>query len=168
GRGKAVDVTFWKTSIVVFRGDDGRLRALENRCAHRQLKLSMGQVGGCQLACAYHGWTYDETGRVTHFPHDLFGRPPLKVRIRTYPVRERYGLIWVFPGDPAMAERRSIPDIPELEGDDRWGHVMLDFTWPAHHSMILDNFCDQTHAYLHRHYRFLADHPIFADPKLVD
>src|SRR4051794_40724642 len=131
--GGMIETSFWGAPIVIFRGDDGRLRALENRCAHRQLKLSMGHVAGCQIACGYHGWTYDEGGQVSHFPHDLFGRRPPKVRIGSYPVRERYGLIWIFPGDPAMAERRSIPDIPELEGKNRWGCVPLHFTWRAHH-----------------------------------
>ena len=38
--GQAVEVRFWNISIVLYRGTDGRLCALENRCAHRQLKLS--------------------------------------------------------------------------------------------------------------------------------
>jgi phenylpropionate dioxygenase-like ring-hydroxylating dioxygenase large terminal subunit len=65
----------------------------------------------------------------------------------------RYGLIWLFPGDPALAETRRLPEIPELEGPDPWPCVPLDFTWHAHHSMIVDNVSDFTHAWLHRKYR---------------
>ena len=65
----------------------------------------------------------------------------------------RYGLIWLFPGDPEQAERRGIPDIPELEGPGRWACVPLRFTWSAHHSMVIDNVSDFTHAHLHRQYR---------------
>ena len=151
--GSVVETTFWKTSIALFRGSDGTLGAIENRCAHRQLKLSLGEVDGTRLACSYHGWCYDRTGRVVSIPHDLCGRPMPTLRVKSYPVRVRYGLIWIFPGDPALAEERRTPDIPELEGGSRWACVPLDFTWRAHHSMIIDNVSDFTHAYLHRKYR---------------
>jgi phenylpropionate dioxygenase-like ring-hydroxylating dioxygenase large terminal subunit len=78
------------------------------------------------------------------------------VRIASYPVRTRYGLVWIFPGDPSLAETRRIPDIPELEGADRWACVPLDFVWRAHHSMIIDNVSDFSHAWLHRKYRPFA------------
>lgn len=151
--GQVTEVTFWNRSFALFRGADGRLAALENRCAHRQLKLSLGEVQGCNLVCRYHGWTYDPGGRVVEIPHDLFGRPMPSFKVGSLPVQVRYGLIWLFPGDPALAEQRRIPDIPELEGKDRWACVPLDFTWRAHHSMIIDNVSDFTHASLHRRYR---------------
>jgi 4beta-methylsterol monooxygenase len=73
------------------------------------------------------------------------------------PVRGRYGFIWIFPGDPAQAARVSLPEVPELEGPDPWAYQPIDFTWRAHHSMVLDNLCDLTHAHLHR--RFASFHP---------
>jgi len=149
-RGKAVDVTFWHESIAVFRGLDGTLRALENRCAHRQLKLSLGVVGDCTLTCVYHGWTYDGDGRCVKIDHDLFGHKFPRVGVRSYPVQVKHGLIWIFPGDPALADTRRIPEIPELEGKRPWGSIAIDVRWRAHHSMIIDNICDFTHAYLHR------------------
>src|SRR5262245_62625214 len=54
-REQVVEVRFWGRSIALYRGVDGRLRAMENRCAHRQLALSLGAVTGCGLTCAYHG-----------------------------------------------------------------------------------------------------------------
>jgi phenylpropionate dioxygenase-like ring-hydroxylating dioxygenase large terminal subunit len=152
-----VEVKFWGRSIAVFRGADGALRALENRCAHRHVKLSIGQVTGCTLTCAYHGWTYDADGRLVEVPHELFGRQFGKVKIRSYPIRSRYGLIWVFPGNPELAERTAMPEIPELEGAARWACCPIDFTWRAHHSIIVDNVSDFTHAYLHRRYRPFVD-----------
>jgi len=155
--GQVVEVVFWNTSIALYRGMDGQLRALENRCAHRQLKLSLGAVEGCNLVCAYHGWAYDQQGQVIRIPHDLFGKPMPSFKVGSYPVKVRYGLIWVFPGDPTLADQRRIPDIPELEGPDRWACVPIDFTWRAHHSMIIDNVSDFTHAHLHRKYRPFVD-----------
>ncbi|MFH8291965.1 Rieske 2Fe-2S domain-containing protein [Streptomyces sp. NPDC018059] len=144
---------FWGHPIVVYRGMDGTLHALEDRCAHRQLALSGGEVNGCHLTCTYHGWTYDGDGKVVHYAHDLFGRAQPEVRITSYPVTSRHGLIWIFPGDPALAATRAVPDIPELTGPDAWARVDLSFVWGAHHSMVTDNVSDFTHAYLHRKYR---------------
>ena len=92
------------------------MRAIEDRCAHRQVRLSLGEVHGCDLTCPYHGWTYGGDGRLVAIPHETFGRNVSKVRVASYPVRVRYGLIWIFPGDPALAEETPMPEIPELEG----------------------------------------------------
>lgn len=149
-KGKAIEVKFWNRSIALYRGEDGVARALENRCAHRQLKLSHGQVTGCTLTCTYHGWQYDGAGKCVHIPHDLFGNKKPEIQVGSYPVKERHGILWIFPGDPALAGSRSIPGIPELEGADPWGQIPVDFVWKAHHSMIMDNVSDFSHAYLHR------------------
>ena len=148
---------FWGRSIALFRGDDGLVRAIENRCLHRKLKLSLGEVQGCNLVCAYHGWTYDGSGKLAKIPHDLFGRTHPQARLKSYPVKVRYGLIWIFPGDPRLADITPLPEISELDGPDAWVCVPLDFTWQAHHSMIIENVCDFTHAHLHRHYRPIND-----------
>src|SRR4051812_48745774 len=140
--GQVVEVTFWKRSIALFRDREGAVHAIENRCVHRQLKLSKGEVQGCRLVCLYHGWTYDGDGKVVDIPHDLFGRDLPKFRVPSYPVQIRYGLIWIFPGDRALADVRRIPDIPELEGPDRWACEPIALSWRAHHSMIIDNVSD--------------------------
>ncbi len=159
--GRVVETRFWGRSIALFRGADGVVRALENRCAHRHLKLTLGEVTGCNLTCPYHGWTYSGAGELVAIPHELFGRKMPKLRIGSFPVRLRYGLIWLFPGDPALAAATPMPELPELEGPDAWACVPLDFTWCAHHSTIIENVSDFTHAHLHRKYR------PFSDAKLV-
>jgi phenylpropionate dioxygenase-like ring-hydroxylating dioxygenase large terminal subunit len=57
----------------------------------------------------------------------------------------RYGLIWVFFGDPALANQRPMPAIPELDGDRPWVCVPLDSTWRAHSTMLVNNVMDSTH-----------------------
>lgn len=150
--GEVHEVVFWKRSFALFRDERGELHAIENRCAHRHLKLSEGEVKGCQLICPYHGWTYDGDGRLARVPHNDFGKT-LNLKLRHFPVKVRYGLVFLFPGDPELAETRRIPDIPELEGPDRWVCVPLEYTWHGHHSMIIDNVSDLTHGYLHRKWR---------------
>jgi phenylpropionate dioxygenase-like ring-hydroxylating dioxygenase large terminal subunit len=149
--GKAKEVVFWRRSIALFRAEDGRFHAIENRCAHRQLKLSAGTVEGCNLVCAYHGWAHDGQGRVVNIPHETFGAKNVRFKVQDIPVRVRYGLVFIFPGDPELAERVPLPEIPQLEGPNRWvAAPPLDYTWKAHHSMILDNVSDYQHGYLHR------------------
>ena len=155
--GKVLEVRFWKSSIALYRGRDGRPRSLENRCAHRWVKLSLGNVEGNNLVCGYHGWAYDGGGKVVEMAHDLFGKKMPSCRISSYPVAVRYGLIWIFPGDPALAEERSIPDIPELESDRPWPCARIDFVCRAHHSLVAENINDFTHAYLHRKYKPFID-----------
>jgi 4beta-methylsterol monooxygenase len=160
---QVIEVTWWKNSIAVYRDASGTLSALENRCAHRQLPLSCGRVEGSRLVCQYHGWKYEGSGRCVEISHELGkGRERLpKIAVRSYPVKERYGLIWIFPGDPALAESVPLPEIPELSGPDPWPIIPIDVTIGSHFSMIVENVCDFNHAYLHRY-----KEP-FVDPKLV-
>ncbi len=151
--GTVIEVIFWKRSIALFRGTDGTFHAVENRCAHRQIKLSLGDVQGCRLVCAYHGWQYGGDGKRVADHQNRLKANFEELSVRAYPVQVRYNLIWLFPGDPEQASLRQIPDIPELEGSMRWACVPLNFTWSAHHSMVIDNVSDFTHAHLHRQYR---------------
>ncbi len=160
-KGDLTEVTFWGKDFVVFRGHDGKLRAIENRCAHRQLKLTTGEVRGCQVVCPYHGWSFDGDGKLVDIPHELFGKKMPKLRLPDFEVRERYGLIWLFPGEREKAASVAMPEIPELEGADAWACVPVDFVLKAHHSMIIDNVSDFSHAYLHKKYE------PFKDPSLT-
>ena len=152
GPGQIIEVTFWGKDFAIFRGQDGQLRAIENRCAHRQLKLTTGEVRGCQVVCPYHGWSFDGDGRLVDIPHELFDKNMPNIRLPDFEVRERYGLIWLFPGERDRAASVAMPEIPEIEGPNAWACVPVDFTWNAHHSMIIDNVSDFTHEYLHRKY----------------
>jgi len=114
-----------------------------------------------RIRCQYHGWAYDRSGRLVDVPHETFGKDTPQCRLRAYPVRERYGLLWIFFGDAERAHEVPMPEIPELEGEHRWACLRIGYEMKAHHSMIIDNVCDFTHAYLHRKYK------PFTDPKLT-
>jgi phenylpropionate dioxygenase-like ring-hydroxylating dioxygenase large terminal subunit len=152
--GQVIEVKSAFGSLALFRGHDGRLGAVENRCAHRQVKLSAGKVEDCRLTCPYHGWSYETDGRLSAIQHELFGKKHPSVRLRSYPIQVRYGLIWIFFGDPRLAEKRPLPSIPEIEGSDPWVSVPLDFLVRAHPTAIVNNVMDSTHvAALHRTFR---------------
>lgn len=161
---KTKEVVFWKTSIAIFRGADGKVRALENRCAHRHLRLSESMVEGNQLVCMYHGWRYDGAGKCVDICSDVSGKIKTTpdIKIRSYPVKEKYGFIWIFPGDPELSEKQSLPTIPQFERPNPWTFVPIVSTIKAHFSMVIENGCDFNHEYLHR------DYNLFTDSKLIN
>lgn len=157
-RKQIVEVKFWGgVSVALYRDESGRLHAIDNHCAHRHLPLTQGEVVGSRIVCEYHGWQYNGAGELVEVPHTLFGKKMPQCKLRTFPLRVRYGLVWIFFGDPENAEKVAMPEIPELEGDHKWECVPVEFTIRGHHSMIIDNVSDFTHEYLHRKYAPFSD-----------
>lgn len=95
-RGRAFSLPWLGRRLALYRGRDGRVRALDARCAHLGADLGQGQVIGDHLRCAFHHWTYDGTGRCVSVPsrHEI---PPF-ARTFSYPVEERHGAVFVFNG----------------------------------------------------------------------
>jgi phenylpropionate dioxygenase-like ring-hydroxylating dioxygenase large terminal subunit len=139
--------TICSEPVVFFRTEGGTLVALEDRCCHRRLPLSMGKVLGDTIQCAYHGFTFDASGRCVKVPgQDLI---PPSARVRSFPVAERYGLAWVFLGDCSQANPDSIPDYHWIT-DPHWGAKGAYFHVKAGYQLILENLLDLTHlAFVH-------------------
>jgi phenylpropionate dioxygenase-like ring-hydroxylating dioxygenase large terminal subunit len=146
---KTFAATFAGERIALYRGQSGTVHALEDRCAHRQVPLSMGVVEGDVLRCCYHAWAYRGNGRLSQIPYLPMGagRPPRGVR--AYPVREAYGLVFVFPGDQAKAAATALPELPEF---DSAKHKTMTFsrTVNCHYSFMHENLLDMNHQFLHR------------------
>jgi hypothetical protein len=121
-------------------------------------------VNGNNIICQYHGWTYDGCGKCVAISHELGKGKTNKIpdiKIKKYPVREKYGMIWIFPGDPELADKVAFPQIPQLDLPKPWKFIPIDITINSHFSMILENVCDFNHAFLHRDLR------PFTDPHLL-
>jgi len=105
--------------VVFYRTVDGTPVALEDRCPHRRLPLSMGKlISDDVLQCHYHGLRFDRTGACVRVPgQDLI---PATARIKAYPVVERYNWLWIWMGDPALADPATIPDYHWFD-DPNWG-----------------------------------------------
>ena len=145
-RGKTLAVSFAGEPIVLVRPEAGELYALEDRCAHRQVPLSEGTVCGERLRCCYHGWFFDAAGTVKiPYPHDPRLAPK---RIRTFPCREAYGLIFVYPGDPARLEQAAFPQL-DRHADPRYKTRYLDRRVGCHYSFLHENLMDMNHQFLH-------------------
>ena len=109
-KNKTFAATFAGERIALYRGDSGAVYALEDRCAHRQVPLSMGVVEGDTLRCCYHAWAYRGNGRISQIPYLPKGAGRPLRGVRAYPVREAYGLVFVFPGDPGRRPRQHCPN----------------------------------------------------------
>jgi phenylpropionate dioxygenase-like ring-hydroxylating dioxygenase large terminal subunit len=135
--------------IALYRGASGAVYALDDRCAHRQVPLSMGVVEGEALRCCYHAWAYRGDGRLSQIPYLPKGaaRPPRGVR--AYPVREAYGLVFVFPGDPNQAAASQLPGLPEFASA-RYKTMTFSRTVACHYSFLHENLLDMNHQFLHR------------------
>src|SRR5499427_2072715 len=133
--------------IVFFRKEDGAPVALENRCAHRHLPLSMGKLVGDHLQCHYHGLRYDSTGQCVKVPGQ--NAIPPSARVKTYPVVERHHWLWIWMGDPALADPDKITDFHWLD-DPHWGAKGCYLHVKANWQLIVDNLLDLTHlAFVH-------------------
>lgn len=142
-------VTMLGEEIVLYRKQDGTLAALEDACPHRKLPLSMGRLKGDEVECGYHGLTFDGTGTCTRVPGAE--RIPHVARVQSYPVHERYGLVWVWMGDPALADPATIFEVDHW-GDPAWGinrgdSMMLE----CNYLYMTDNLLDPSHvAWVHQ------------------
>ena len=136
--------TIMNISVVIYRGADGKVIALHDRCPHRFLPLSKGKREGDQLVCAYHGLKFDGDGKCTHNPHGT-GQIPTAAKVASYPIQEKYGFVWIWMGDKEKAEPSLLPDYSELES----GHEnSLGVTYmhvKANYQLILDNVMDLSH-----------------------
>ena len=97
---------------------DGELACFDDVCRHLGASLSLASVvpgpggEGQVLRCAYHGWSYDRSGRCVDIPARRDAPIPRDARVRAYPVAERYGLLWVCLEGESTA---GIPEFPEFD-----------------------------------------------------
>ena len=133
--------------VVLYRRRDGLAVALEDRCCHRGLPLSMGRIEGDRVRCGYHGLLFEADGRCVEVPGQ--SAVPPGAAIETYPVVERYGWVWIWMGDRDRADAALVPDVawhadPEWRTTDEYWHV------EANYELLNDIQLDATHAtYVH-------------------
>ncbi|HEX4926304.1 MAG TPA: Rieske (2Fe-2S) protein, partial [Bdellovibrionales bacterium] len=98
-RGKALTLRLCDQQIVLFRGYDGVVRALDAFCPHMGLNLALGRVEGNELRCKFHGWKFNGRGACTEVPCDE--AVPRKAKLESYAAEEQYGFVWVYPANEA-------------------------------------------------------------------
>ncbi|HBB35828.1 MAG TPA: (2Fe-2S)-binding protein [Cyanobacteria bacterium UBA8803] len=147
--GQILPVIIWQQAIAIYRDSNNQLHALEDVCPHKGVALHKGIVQGDRLACRYHGWEFDGTGQCVGIPY----LPPQQklpcAQVRSYPVQEKYNLIWIFPGNKELAAIAQPLEISEFANPD-WFVVPITGHMQAHFSICNENSMDVFHGFLHQ------------------
>lgn len=146
---KLIGRTILGEPVVLFRREDGTPVAMEDRCSHRFFPLSKSYLVGDRIQCGYHGMEFDCSGKCVHVPGQK--NVPRGADIRTYPLAEKWRFVWIWMGDPALADESLIPEIWRNEHPE-WAVVCGD---PIHmrgdYRLVADNLLDPSHvSYVHR------------------
>jgi vanillate O-demethylase monooxygenase subunit len=132
--------------MVFFRGPDGRAVGIEDLCPHRGAPLSLGFVRGGRIVCGYHGLELGSDGRPLAMPQQRVRGFPC---VRRFPTFERYGFIWVWPGDPAQVDVAHVPHLAWAE-DPGWTYGGSVYNVRCDYRLMIDNLMDLTHEkYVH-------------------
>ena len=132
--------------IAIFRGADNRVAALDDFCPHRGAPLSLGFVRDGNLVCGYHGLALQCDGRAHSMPGQRVEAFP---GVRSYPVVERHGFIWIWPGDAARADPALIHPLEWAENPE-WAYGGGLFHINCDYRLMIDNLMDLTHeTYVH-------------------
>jgi vanillate O-demethylase monooxygenase subunit len=135
--------------VVLFRDPGGKAIALEDRCPHRFAPLHRGRLAEGVIECGYHGLKFNSAGACVFNPA---GDPiPPQAKVRAFPIEERHHILWIWMGDPAIADPASIPDfscIPEQPGE--CANIGNHLHVRANYLLEIDNLMDLSHVnYLH-------------------
>lgn len=139
--------TITQVPLLFWRNLSGEVIALVDRCCHRAAPLSKGRREGDRIRCMYHGLVFDSTGKCVEIPSQDFIPPAAKVQ--AFPVVERFNWVWVWMGDPALADPAQIPDTHYLK-DPAWRGTPGYMHYDANYLLVTDNLLDFSHlSYVH-------------------
>ncbi|HEY3851004.1 MAG TPA: Rieske 2Fe-2S domain-containing protein, partial [Steroidobacteraceae bacterium] len=153
--------------LVFFRDAHGKVVGARDACPHRGFPLSDGHLIGGQVQCRYHGIRFDGTGRCVGIPSNPRAAINEAMRLKVYPTVEKSVWIWVWMGDPALADPNLIPDF-NCQASEGYEHHFLAPFGPhlGNAQLIRENLCDGTHVtYLHANLVDASDDATFLIPQ---
>lgn len=103
-------------SVLLYRKIDGSVAAIRNRCPHRSFPLDRGTLDGDDVICGYHGLKFAPSGQCVQVPSQ--DRVPAAMKTLAYPIVERAPFVWIWMGDPELADPALIPDHHWLSAPD--------------------------------------------------
>lgn len=139
-RGKVKSVEICGQKIAVFRGEDGKARAVDAYCPHLGTDLGIGRVDGNLIRCFFHHWAFDGAGRCQDIPCQA--EIPAKARLQSYATDEKYNFIWVYPDSQAP---EGVVEFDELKGKPLVVQTDKPFDRSCHHHICMMNGIDAQH-----------------------
>ncbi len=144
-REEPLPVKMLSMDFVLFRDADGAAHCLANTCVHRGGSLGDGKIKDGCIECPYHGWRYSGDGECVRIPSiGRDGKIPARAKVDSYPVEEKYGLIFVFLGDLPENQRPPIRKILEWD-DENWRPTMVSWEYDANMERAVENSLDPSH-----------------------
>ena len=137
-------------SIVFYRNRAGRAFALANICPHRFAPLHLGKLIEDTVECGYHGLRFNSAGKCVFNP-DGDRLTPASAVVRSYPIQERYGLIWIWMGNPDVAAPELLPRFPFLETPQIYRPVTGYLQVKTNYRNMIDNLMDVAHVLIVHH-----------------
>lgn len=134
--------TILSVPLALWRDTQGKVHAFEDRCCHRGARLSMGRREGNCVRCMYHGLKFDASGICVEIPSQPHVPPQFKVR--TFVLVERHRWLWVWMGEPALADESLISDTHYLD-DPAWASQGGYIHYDVNYLLVCDNLLDFTH-----------------------
>ncbi len=143
-RDRPVGVTRMGEKLVFWRDGTGQVSCLRDKCPHRGVQLSKGQVLDGHLQCPFHGFEFDASGRVTTVPANGRKAPvPKAFHGHSYPTYEAHGFIWVWWGESPPDDLEPPRFFDNL--GDGFSYAVIYDPWKAHYSRAIENQLDVVH-----------------------
>ena len=138
-------------ALVLFFDTERRLSCLRDRCPHRAARLSDGQIVDGKLECLYHGWQFDKSGQCVHIPQMLPDKPiPDRACTRSFAVETMQDIVWIWAGDPASADTKTIPALDDFAAEDIFS-VDYQIDLPYDQTYLIENIIDVAHIHVAHH-----------------
>lgn len=134
--------------VLFYRASSGEPVAVLDVCPHKLAPMRLGQRVGDDLECGYHGLKFNKHGQCVHNPQGNCIIPP-NAKLKSYPVVERYGAVWIWMGDSAKVDPDTIPDFSVLD-DPKFKAVKGGHKVASNYMVMVENLLDLGHAlFLH-------------------
>ena len=137
--------------LVTYRDKAGNAHVLADTCTHRGASLGKGWIKEDCVVCPYHGWQFDKDGQCTKIPSlSADENVPARAKVDSYPVQEKYDIVFAFLGDLPEEERPPLVEVPEW-GQEGWrANRLLVFEVPTFYERSIENGLDPSHnAFVH-------------------
>ncbi len=142
--------TILNNPIVLYRTKDGTVNALEDRCCHRHLPLSMGLIEDKGLRCGYHGLLFNEEGKVIEVPGQ--DHLPPNACVKKYHIIEQDAIVWIWFGTKENEIPTEEPPKYPFHTDKDYVFDGDVYQYQAPYQLIHDNLLDLSHlGYVHVH-----------------